>query len=76
MVASAIFCRVSQLHQMWFFRTLRAMSPIVQNFFVGDWLLKRVRKSQSATIAQFSTQSVEEPQNVCKNNLSPYLPIS
>ena len=42
-------------------RTLRAMSTIEQKSFVRDWLSKRVKKSQSATIAQFSTQSAEEP---------------
>ncbi len=43
------------------FRTFRAMSTIVQNFFAGNWLSKRIKKSQFATIAQFSTESAEEP---------------
>ncbi len=41
--------------ELWLLRTLRAMSTIVQNFFVGDWLSKRVKKSQPTIIAQFST---------------------
>jgi len=36
------------------------MSTILQNLFVKDWLLKRVKKIQMATIAQFNTGSAQE----------------
>ena len=59
-------------HTNGLFRTLRAMSTIVQNFFVGDWLSKRVKKSQSTTIAQFSTESAEEPLSCVQALFPPY----
>ncbi len=45
------------------------MITIVQNFFVVDWLSKRVKKSQSIIIiAQFSTGSAEEPEKWVHSN--------
>jgi hypothetical protein len=43
------------------FRTFHALSTISHNFFVENWLSKRVKKSQLTPMAQFRTESAKEP---------------